>query len=347
MAKTLHLVIPGLFGPASADHGSTTPIPPAPVLTRLLNRAEVQPWPARCVEETLFQLFGLQPVGEGCDLPVAAITRLADGGDVEKVDGSWWLRADPVHLDADLKQVLLSSAAQNMDIQPHEAQHLVAECNTLLQADGLQLEAPVADRWYMRLTDDPGLRTEPLPSAVGRDINTLLPHGTSSHRWRALLTELQMLLHSSTVNAQRQARGQQLINSVWFWGGGFLPRLTSNKIEQVFATEPAARGLAFLAGVEPALPPATASEWQAVSGKAAESLVVLDATHNDRADNAFDIWVDHVVTQERCWFSPCLTLLTGKALDFLHIYPGNSRFYTVTRRRLRQFWRRLRPWPAC
>lgn len=346
MAGTLHLVIPGLLDPAQAFRRAALPLPPAPALTRLLSRAEVRAWPAPGAHETLFQLFGQPSAADGRDPPVAAVTRLADGGRIEEIAAAWWLRADPVSLEADMRQVLLSPA-WDLDIDPAEAQALATECNTLLQADGLSLEAPEPTRWYIRLADDPGLHTRPLADAVGRDITPLLPEGPARRRWRALLTELQMLLHASAVNAQRQARGRRPVNSVWFWGGGFLPRPMPNRFASVHAADPVGRGLARLAGVEPAAATATADVWQAAAGHAAESLVVLDDTRYDRADGDLYAWAEHVAAVEQSWFFPCLTWLTGDALDCLHIYPCNHRAYTVTRRRLRQFWRRLRPWTAC
>lgn len=346
MGRILHLLVPGLFAPVAEWGRSDRPFPHAPALSRLLSRAERHTWPEPGVHRTLFHLFDPQSGGDVRDLPVASITRLADGGRREEIAPAWWLRADPVSLEADLQQVRLLPT-RYLDVYPEEARDLVAECNALLQGDGLTLEAPEPTRWYLRLEADPSLRTWPLSEAEGRDITGLLPEGAASPHWRALLTELQMLLHSSTVNARRLERGRPPINSLWLWGGGFLPRLKPGRFADVYANDPVARGLALLADRTPELPPATAGDWLAQGGTNAESLVVPDDSGYDRANVEVQAWAEWVTALEQSWFAPCVTLLSGKQLDRLHLYPCDNRVYTVTPRLLRRFWRRLRPWPAC
>jgi len=108
MAKTLHLLIPGLLETARFD----SPAPPIPVATLpalrwLLARADPHPAPAT-TDELLLSLFKLT-IPADADLPVAALTRLADGG---AWDAGWWLRADPVHLRPDLRGVFLADAGR-------------------------------------------------------------------------------------------------------------------------------------------------------------------------------------------------------------------------------------------
>ena len=104
MATTLHLLIPGLLGPGHSGRVAPGfPLLVAPALEWLLARAVARPVPAT-TDETLFQLFGLS-APTAADLPVAALTRLADGG--EREAEGWWLRADPVHLRPDLREILL------------------------------------------------------------------------------------------------------------------------------------------------------------------------------------------------------------------------------------------------
>ena len=58
---------------------------------------------------------------------------------------------------------------------------------------------------------------------LGDDLFSHLPEGEGGRRWRALMTEAQVLLHNHSWNQQRAAQGQQPINSLWFWGGGVMP----------------------------------------------------------------------------------------------------------------------------
>ena len=341
MATTLRLFIPGLLATGRFDLAdSAFPAPDAPALRWLLAHANARPVPA-AADETLFRLFGAL-VPDGADLPVAAVARLADGGDPE--DG-WWLRADPVHLRPDLHGVLLADA-RVLAIEPVEAALLAAAFDQTFAADGLQLYVPHPDRWYLRLPADPGLRTYPLLDAIGRDINPLLPHGPAGGRWHALLTEIQMLFHHHPVNRAREERNQPSINSVWFWGGGTCPAGARAPAAGLYANDPLTRGLARVAGAAVGPVPEHASDWLDSASGEPDSLVVLETTRHDPADDDPARWADHVAEMERTWFTFCRRWLQAGKLAALYLYPGNGRVYALTGAARWRFWRRVRPWSA-
>jgi len=204
VATTLSLLIPGLLGPWRSGRAEAGfPKIAAPALRWLLARAETRAAP-ESADATLFEGFGL-PIPAEADLPVAAITRLADGGEA---DDGWWLRADPVHLRPDLRGVFLVDA-RILAIEPAETQALVEAFDQTFAADGLRLDPLRLDRWYLRLPSDPELRTHPLLAAIGRDINPLLPYGLAGRRWHALLTEAQMLFHGHPINQARNSAGNR------------------------------------------------------------------------------------------------------------------------------------------
>ena len=343
LAKTLRLVIPGLLGPWPERSEPDFPLPQARDLERLLGWALSRRMRVAGAEETLFDLFGLS-VSPDKDLPVAAVTRLADGGDAES---GWWLRADPVHLEADRHQVLLRDA-RNLAVSPREAQTLVREFNQTFAADGLMLFSWHAARWYLRLPVDPGLRTVPLMEAAGRDISSALPTGRGARRWRTLLTEVQMLFHASEVNQERESRGLPAINGIWFWGGGLLPTAAVSPAEGVYAEDLLTRGLVRLAGAAVSSVPPNVLDWFEAAETEATSLVVLEATRYDVIDRNPQQWSRQVGQLERDWFSPCRALLKHRELEALYVYPGNGWRYVVTPRDLLCFWRRRRPlWVYC
>jgi len=282
-------------------------------------------------------------VPDDADLPAAAVTRLADGGDSE--DG-WWLRADPVHLRPDLHGVLLADA-RVLAIEPVEAALLAAAFDQTFAADGLQLYVSHPGRWYLRLPSDPGFRACPLLDAIGRDINPLLPYGPSAPRWHALLTEIQMLFHQHSVNRAREARNQPLINSVWFWGGGTCPASAHPPAAGLYANDPLTRGLARLAHVAVRPVPECADDWLASTSREPDSLVVLETTRYDAADDDLAAWADHVAELEKAWFAVCRQWLQTGQLATLHLYPGNGQVYTLTGAARWRFWRRPRPLAAC
>ena len=112
VATLLHLLVPDLLqqpdGTDPALFRSTTP-----ALEWLLARADAGPVPTT-LDEVLFELFGL-PAPIDADLPVAAFTRLADAGKIG--DGDWWLRADPVHLRADMHGGVFLADARTLAIE--------------------------------------------------------------------------------------------------------------------------------------------------------------------------------------------------------------------------------------
>lgn len=349
MSPTLYIVIPGLLGPWSASQMAQIKYlqPVAPALQWLLARAEIKntltpdPSPTGRGEndKVLFQLFGL-PIPAGADLPVAAITRLADGGEIG--EGGWWLCADPVHLRPDLHGVLLADA-RVLAIKPAEAEALVATFNATFAEDGLCLEALRPDRWYLRLSADPGLRTYPLAQVIGRNLNAAMPYGSAARRWNGLLTEIQMLFHNHPVNRMREECNQPLINSVWFWGGGCCPGNARSPAAGLYANDPLTRGLARLANAAVSPVPDHADDWRDTAGEEPDSLVVLETTRFDPADSEPTDWITHIADLERAWFAPCQRLLQTGNLATLHLHPGNGRSYTVPSAARWRFWQRPRP----
>ena len=115
---------------------------------------------------------------------------------------------------------------------------------------GFVLDAPDPARWYLRLPIDLALPDFDSPDEVlGDDLFSHLPEGEGGRRWRALMTEAQVLLHNHSWNQQRAAQGQQPINSLWFWGGGVMPVSVSTPHAQVRSRDALLQGLALAAGV--------------------------------------------------------------------------------------------------
>lgn len=332
----LSLVLPGLLGPWPAGAAAALPGPAAGSLRRLLSRADVDCQPVSGFEATLCQLFGLT-APDGHELPVASLRRLSDG---DNPDG-YWLCADPVHLRADLHQVLLIDARQ-LAIEAAEAEQLAAEFNRTFAADGLQLDTPRPERWYLRLEQPAEIHTTPLAAAIGRDITALLPQGPAARRWHALLTEIQMLLHASPVNQARESAGRPTINGLWPWGGGVLPGGLLPPADEVYAADPLTRGLARQAGLAVQPPPTDAADWQAGEPRGTQ-LIVLDSGRWLVADGDFSAWGHWLETLERDWLAPLERRLRHGELGPLTLYPCDGRVFRISRGRLRRFWQRPRP----
>ena len=79
------------------------------------------------------------------------------------------------------------------------------------------------------------------------DVADALPDHPEARYWRRILNEIQVALHQCPVNVRRRQLGKQEINSVWFWGGGFIPDAAPHDlIDTVYSTHSVTRGLAII-----------------------------------------------------------------------------------------------------
>jgi hypothetical protein len=175
--------------------------------------------------------FTVQPHG----WPMAAIQRRFDAGDA----GDFvWLRADPVHVRADMTGVRLM-AWGNLELDDEQARQFLTALRPIFEDAGLDVSATAPDRWFLRM---PPATTFPVFSdpmqALGADLFEHLPPGETGRRWRSLLSDAQVILHNHPANAERTARGQPPVNSVWFWGGGSLPEAVETSISSVESEDP-------------------------------------------------------------------------------------------------------------
>ncbi len=345
-SRRLQLIVPGLLGPVPDPQALAALAPEPPALTRLLARADVSHDRVAGGEAAVCAAFGL----DGPPWPVAAAARAgeADAG-ASADDARWWLRADPVHLRVDASQARLFGGYA-LALQAQEAQQLVDALNAHFAADGLCFAAPAPDRWYLGLNAPVQLETHSPAEVVGRNVDAFMPTGEDARSWRTRLNEAQMLLHDAPVNAQRQRAGALPVNSVWLWGGGWMPHPRPAPFEVVAAADPLTRGFARLAAAEsgtglPRLADevASAGAWQPRPGS---SLVVDWRLRDPLLHGEPEAWIEALQALETDWMAPLLDRLQAGTFDQLEIDPADGRRFRISRRGLRRFWRRRRSWAA-
>jgi len=331
-----HVVVlaPGLAGPV-ADRPITDYIEARPVaLDRIVSRSAVHDVPFKGLEASLCHAFGIDPAGS---LPVAPLSYLADSGETP---ARYLLRADPVHLRAD-QSCLRLFESHSFFITQDEADALVASINGFNAAQGWQLSAVQAQRWYLSLPVAPHMQTSTPAQAAGRDINAFIPQGPDARHWRAVVNELQMLLHDHPVNQAREQRGEPVINSVWLWGGGVLPLSTGAAPEVVYSDDALAQGLARHAGVERCAVPEYVGDLLS-GGAGRKRLLVLENLAWPAHYNDVEGWLVQLGQMESAWFAPLLTALNYGRIGSLVIDACNGRRIHATRRQQRAFWKRAR-----
>jgi hypothetical protein len=191
------------------------PLPDA--LARVLGRADRLPDGEPGERAQLLRHFELLPRG----WPVAALTRQRDAGDAA---GASWLRADPAHVRPDINGARLLGIGEALQLAQDDVDALLPALRPLFGDAGFTLDAPSPSRWYLRLPREAKLPAFADPAdALGADLFEHLPDGQEGRRWRALLSEAQVVLHNHPHNADRVARGLPAVNSLWFWGAGVLP----------------------------------------------------------------------------------------------------------------------------
>lgn len=336
-AKTLHLLIPGLL-PLLAGSETEGAVPPSfPALERLLARAEALRDIPVGFENILFALFQVQTPPEN-DLPVAAVTRVLDLG---VVDNSWWLRADPVHLRP-LRDRLILLDASLLDITQDEANQLMAEIIEVYKPDGWVLKAPRPGRWYLKPSRAPKIVTTPLSVVAGRDIHPYLPQGRDAKVWHTVLNEIQILLHSAKINEERERRGKLPINSLWFWGGGRLPRIQPVSWAEVWSGEPVSLALARLAERPSRTAPCGFEEWHKLAERPGEHLVVVDELRLPAQYGEREAWTRQMADLERRWMGPLLEALKAGTIAAVVLLTDTGQRFHITPRQARRWWRRRR-----
>ncbi len=328
----LTLLAPGLLGPQpDLPHMPEEEQPAAVHLRRLLSRANWQRQDRLDWLEKLFMLFGFGPAV--CrQPPVAAITARHDGLDGEQ---GAWLRADPVHLQIDRDRALMNGSDE-LQLQDEEAEALLATLNGHFVDDGLCFEKGHASRWYVHLARPPGMTTAELHRVRGQNVMAFMPTGEEAPKWRRILNEVQMLLHSHEVNRQRESRGRDTVNSVWFWGHGRLPAKTLTKAwDRIFSDDAVVQSLADFC----AIPCSPLAEFSG-SDMAGRQLLVIDDFVLPAMTSDVYAWSGLIAQYDHALFEVLQDALGHNKPFILDIDALDGRLARISQRQLRRWWRR-------
>lgn len=185
---------------------------------------------------------------------VAPLTRRLDMGEAGDAGSAAWLRADPAYVRPDINGARLLACGEGLQVDAADVDALLPALRTLFGDAGCPIDAPHPSRWYLRLAREARLpRFVPPGEALGADLFDTLPgegeDTPEARRWRALLSEVQVVLHNHPWNARRIAAGRPPVNSLWFWGGGVLPdHVRARGFDAVVGGDGELRALAGMAG---------------------------------------------------------------------------------------------------
>lgn len=251
--------------------------------------------------------------------PVAAVTRQRDAGDAAP---SAWLRADPAYVRPDINGARLLAWGAALALTQDECAQLLRPLRPLFGDAGFPIDAPTPARWYLRLPREAATPAFAGPDeALGADLFEHLPEGAEGRRWRALLSEAQVILHNHPVNAQRAAQGKAPVNSLWFWGAGVLPDHVTTPFSAILSDDDATRAFAALAKTA-ALP--LPARWGMAGGAR-----LFDLRH---ARDLARLQAD--------WIGPLLRELRRGELDSATLDFADGRVFALRRGQSWRFWRR-------
>jgi hypothetical protein len=213
-----------------------------PALERLWSRGDECLLVCPTANHLRFALFGIEP---GADLPVAALTHVNDRR-ASAANDYYWLRVDPVSMWADMARVFMTSYGF-ADLDAYERNEIEICIRDVLREEGIDLHAEHPERWCIALSRPLEFCFTPLEEALGMNVAEALPDHPEARYWRRILNEIQVALHNCPVNVRRRAGGKPQVNSVWFWGGGFIPEAAPHDLmDTVFSDNAVSRGLAII-----------------------------------------------------------------------------------------------------
>jgi len=222
--------------------GAMNPSRRLPALERVFSRGDECRIDCLTADHLRFALFAIEPGGA---LPVAALTHLSDRKRISQ--GSYfWLRADPVTMWADMAKVFMTSYGF-ADLDPYERNEIENCIRMVLLEEGIDFHSDHPERWCIALSKPLDFEFTPLDDALGMDVADALPGHPEALFWRRILNEIQVALHHCPVNIRRRQSGRQEVNSVWFWGGGFIPDPSPGGFfRTVYSDSAVTRGLAII-----------------------------------------------------------------------------------------------------
>lgn len=288
----------------------------APELAKTLGRADA---PSRQPEGRTAQLsrhFSSVPA----HWAPAALTRQVDVGDAA---GAAWLRADPAHVRPDINGARLLGIGERLSLSQADVDALLPALKPVFGDSGFALDAPTPSRWYLRLLREAKFPQFSAPDeALGADLFEHQPDGPESRRWRALLNEVQIVLHNHPWNAQRAERGLVSINALWVWGGGVLPDRVTSAIARVRSEDDLLRALVRVAG----------GEAQTLPMDYASAPIVADTLVDLRHGRDF-------AALQRDWLLPAVEAVRSGALEALTIDAADGSTLRLTKSQRWRFWR--------
>jgi hypothetical protein len=349
MSVRVSVLVPGLEGPAAGGGAGATEAARAllsdltvPGFTDLMRHASVTR--VSNTGDTLPQmgahLLGFRSDDESV-FPAAALSRAAFPPCDSHSPSRTWLRADPVHLRADMGKLVVFPAdvlSLSLDQSSRMLQWLVAQD----LFPGPDLELLTATCWVCAPPEPADMLTVSPQAAYGANATQSIAQGGNAAQWHARMNEIQMLLHRCPVNEERERDGLAPINSLWYWGEGQLPAapLPAAGFDSVHSDDPVVIGAASIAGLA-AKPVSGSGDGWCQDLAAGDHLLTLGTLELAARAQDLDAWRSVFSDLDACWFAPLAEALKSARLSAVDLHFATG----VARARRGRIWQRLRRGP--
>ena len=271
-----------------------------------------------------------------CDLWPMAKWRLAIEEFEAALESQQWICADPVYLHPDRSAALLH-AHQELEIKLEEAQAIAELINHYYKDEPWRLHVGSSHRWYIELDKTIDLITHALQLVKGKNIFDYFPEGKDSGYWQQRINEIQMLLHASETNQQREEQGMLPINSLWLWGYAATATNENLPWQHVYTNDAVVNGLALLGGSNVKNLPSSVNDVKDMQG---DVLIYSDELSSLLNQQDVYAWLSELQHLEDDWFSPLLNRLNNSSDMQITLLTNNNEAYILKSKYLKRWWRR-------
>jgi hypothetical protein len=325
----LTIILSDLYLPPEVVPDRTASVEELPAFEWLLGRSDAPAHIADWRGWLVSQAAGDSP-SEGVTY-VAACSHLE-----ERFLASTWF-ATPVHLEARLDHVRLTDRGL-LRLAPEERAQLCADFARVLGAP-YELHDAGERAFYLTGLASAAARTVDPARLLGADVGTALP-GSEAGELRRLGAEIEMWLHGSALNAERERAGKPRVSSLWLWRGPATPPRQPAGVAPIEAKywggDPLMAGLSVIHSL-PELPaPPTYAKLGEHLRHTLRHAVVEFAPFTGAAHET-------LTALEQNFFAPAKAALLAGQLREIEIVANDRLFRVATSARWR-FWRRPVPW---
>lgn len=168
--------------------------------------------------------------------PTEGLAALRMWGQTSDRPTSWIAAADPVYLEPRLDHLCLH-ALRRRGVAPRQLRVLIDYLQSTLAKETPFGFTRLGSYGYLSSLEPMATAAVPAYVVDQQKPDDYLPTDGDTATHRNLISEIEMALHEHDVNGEREASGEQPINSLWLWGGGVAPEKVTQSLPPLFSDD--------------------------------------------------------------------------------------------------------------